>query len=399
MFNEAWRLERDYFWDPTMSGVDWNAVKVKYQPLADRVRSREELSDVLAQMIGELSTLHMAVRGGDLRRPADAVGFGWLGGEFARDPAMGGYRITRIFQGDSDYPETLSPLVRPGVEMKVGDAILSVNGVDAMELPDLQAALRNQANRPVLLHVREDGGAIRDVVVRPLPSQNDLMYTDWETTRRKKVEADGAGTMGYVHLRAMGAEDIAQWERDFYPALDKQGLIIDVRHNMGGNIDSWIIEKLLRKASLYWQGRVGQPYWNMQWAFRGHVVVLCDQETASDGETFTESIKRLGLGKTIGMRTWGGGIWLSSSNFLEDNGIATAAEFGQYGPEGKWVIEGHGVDPDIVVDNLPHATFMGGDAQLDAAIAYLKKEIAEHPVPVPVPPKYPNKALTAKGTG
>ena len=398
MFREAWRLERDYFWDPALSGLDWKAVLAKYQPLADRVRSREELSDVLAQMVSELATLHVFVYGGDLRGPSQSVGIGTLGGEFARDAAMGGYRITRVYQGDPDYPDSLSPLVRPGVDLKVGDAILSVNGVDVLDLPDLAAALRNQANKPVLLHVREAGGAVRDVVARPLGGDGELRYADWEDSRRQKVEGASGGAVGYLHLRAMGAADIAQWERDFYPNFDKQGLIIDVRHNRGGNIDSWIVEKLLRKASFYFQDRVGEPSWNMQWAFRGHIVVLCDQETASDGETFTESVKRLNLGKTIGMRTWGGGIWLSSSNVLADNGIATAAESGVYGPEGKWVIEGHGVEPDVTVDNLPHATFLGGDAQLDAALAYLAKEIKDHPVPVPAPPVRPNKTLPVRGS-
>ena len=130
----------------------------------------------------------------------------------------------------------------------------------------------------------------------------------------------------------------------------------------------------------------------MQYAFRGHVVVLCDESTGSDGEAFTEGIRRLGIGKIIGTRTWGGEIWLSSSNFLGDGGIATAAEYGVYGPEGKWLIEGHGVDPDMVVDNLPHATFKGRDAQLEAAIAYLEKEIKDHPVPVPAAPKHPDKS-------
>ena len=138
--------------------------------------------------------------------------------------------------------------------------------------------------------------------------------------------------------------------------------------------------------------RVGNPTWNMQWAFRGHIVVLCDEFTASDGEAFTEGFKRLGLGKVIGTRTWGGEIWLSFDNALVDNGIASAAETGVYGPEGKWLIEGHGVDPDIVVDNPPHATFAGEDAQLRAAIEYLQKEIQAHPVPVPPAPAYPNKA-------
>ena len=397
MFTEAWRLERDYFYDPAMHGVDWNGVLRKYQPLADRVRSREELSNVVAQMVGELSALHTFVYGGDLRGPGESVGFGWLGGDLVRDPALGGYRIARIDQGDPDYPESLSPLVRPGVDLKVGDAILAVNGQDAMEAPDLQALLRNQAGKPLLLHVREAGGAVRDVVTRPLDSASGLRYTDWELACRKKVEEASGGTMGYVHLRAMGQGDIAGWERDFYPAFDRQGLVIDVRHNNGGNIDSWILSQLLRKAWFYWQGRAGDPTWNMQWAFRGHVVVLCDEDTASDGEAFAEGIKRLGIGKVIGTRTWGGEIWLSSSNVLSDNGIATAAESGVYGPEGAWLIEGHGVDPDMVVDNLPHETFLGKDAQLDAALAYLKDKIAKEPVAVPPRPSARTRRSEGRG--
>ncbi len=166
-----------------------------------------------------------------------------------------------------------------------------------------------------------------------------------------------------------------------------------MRHNRGGNIDSWILEKLLRKAWMYWKGRAGVPYWNMQYAFTGHVAVLCDAFTASDGEAFTEGFKRLGLGKVIGTRTWGGEIWLSFDNWLVDHGIASAAEYGVYGPESKWLIEGHGVDPDIVVDSTPHETFEGSDAQLQAAIEYIKKQIKEHPVVLPPTPKYPDKAV------
>ena len=191
----------------------------------------------------------------------------------------------------------------------------------------------------------------------------------------------------------MNSDDIAEWARDFYPVYDRQGLIIDVRHNNGGNIDSWILAKLLRRAWFFWQPRIGNPFWNMQYAFRGHIVVLCDEDTASDGEAFSEGIRRLNLGKVIGMRTWGGEVWLSFSNFLADQGIDSAAEIGVYGPDGKWLIEGHGVDPDVVVDNLPHATFAGSDAQLDAAIKYLQDEIQKDPRPVPPAPSYPVKAF------
>jgi tricorn protease len=173
----------------------------------------------------------------------------------------------------------------------------------------------------------------------------------------------------------------------------RKGLIIDVRHNQGGNIDAFILEKLIRKAWFYWKPRAGDPYWNMHYAFRGHMVVLCNEYTASDGEAFAEGFKRLGLGKVIGTRTWGGEIWLSSNNRLTDRGLARAPQTGVYGPEREWLIEGHGVDPDMVVDNLPHATFKGKDSQLEAAIAYLKEQIQNHPVDIPEPPPYPDKSF------
>jgi tricorn protease len=203
----------------------------------------------------------------------------------------------------------------------------------------------------------------------------------------------GKGEIGYVHLRAMGGSNYSEWVRNFYPVHNRKGLILDVRHNRGGNIDSWILEKLMRKAWFYWQSRVGEPTWNMQYAFLGHMVILCNEKTASDGEALTEGFRRLGLGDIIGTRTWGGEIWLSFSNYLVDRGIASAAETGVYGPEGQWLIEGRGAEPDIVVDNLPHATFNGKDAQLDTAVKYLQEKIKKEPVVVPKHPSYPDKSF------
>ena len=395
MLVEAWRLERDYFYDRNMNGVDWPATLQRYLPLCDRVRDREELNDLLGQMISDLSALHMFVYGGDIRQGPDQISAGSLGAALVRDEAHGGFWVARLYHGDPDDPEHQSPLAMPGVEVAEGDVITAINGVDTLSVPDPAVLLRRQAGQQVLLHVWEKAThRLRDVIATPIGAgrERDLQYTDWEVSRRQKTETASDGTIGYVHLRAMGSDDIAQWARDFYPVFDRAGLIIDVRHNQGGNIDSWLLEKLMRKAWFYWQPRVGAPTWNMQWAFRGHVVVLCDEWTASDGEAFAEGFRRLGLGKVIGARTWGGEIWLSSDNGLVDNGIATAAETGVYGAESKWLIEGHGVDPDIVVDNRPHATFEGQDAQLDAAIAYLQREIKLHPVPVPPAPAYPDKS-------
>ncbi len=396
MFTEAWRLERDYFYDRGMHGLDWPAIRSKYLPLVDRVTDRSELSDILAQMVSELSALHIFVRGGDVREGTENVSPASLGAGLVRDDQAGGYRVDHIFRTDPDRPDRISPLLRQGVEVAEGDIVESVNGVATLSVPDVAVLLRNQADRQVLLRVKaKAGGSARDVVVVPITPEReaDMRYDEWEYTRRQAVEQASRRTIGYVHLRAMGANNMAEWTREFYPVFDRQGLIIDVRHNNGGNIDSWILARLLRKAWFYWQPRVGHPYWNMQFAFRGPIVVLCDENTASDGEAFAEGFRRLGLGKVIGTRTWGGEIWLSSSNFLVDRGIATAAENGVYGPEGQWLIEGHGVDPDIVVDNLPHATFGGADAQLDAAIKFLADEIKAKPVMVPPPPPYPVKRL------
>lgn len=396
MFLESWRLERDYFYDPNLHSIDYKALLDRHLPLVERVTDRDELSDLISSLVGELSALHIFVYGGDARRSPDRIGIATLGARLDRDEQADGYRIAHIYRSDPEYLDTASPLSQPGLGIAEGDVILSINGTPSLSVPSPELPLRNQAGQQVLLRVRSaNGNKESDVIVKPmsLTNEDNLRYSEWEYTRRMRVEEAGKGDLGYVHLRAMGGGNYEEWAKNFYPVFNRKGLIIDVRHNRGGNIDSWILEKLMRKAWFYWQGRVGKPTWNMQYAFRGHMVVLCNERTASDGEAFAEGFRRLGLGKLIGTRTWGGEIWLSSNNFLVDRGIATAAESGVFGPEGEWLIEGRGVVPDIAVDNLPHATFNGEDAQLDAAIRHLQQLLKEKPVPDPVAPRYPNKAF------
>lgn len=404
VFREAWRLERDYFYDTNMHGVDWKATYDRYVPLVDRVATRAELSDVIAQMVSDLSALHIFVRGGDTRSGDENINPASLGAVLERDEAAGGYRVVHIYKHDPDEPDQASPLAKPGVDVVEGDVLTSINGVATLSVPDVALLLRQKAGRQVLVHVKvakpADGTANeRDVIVTPINGgrASDLRYDEWEYTRRLRVEEQGKGDLGYVHLRAMGEENMAEWVKNYFPVYTRKGLIIDVRHNRGGNIDSWILNRLLRKAWMFWNQHAGRaPIWNMQYAFRGHVVVLCDERTASDGEAFSEGFKRLGLGKVIGKRTWGGEIWLSSSNFLVDRGIATAAEMGVFGPQGDWLVEGWGVEPDIVVDNPPYATFKGEDAQLDAAIKHLQQLIQEKPVELPPVPTRPDKSFKPK---
>ncbi|MGB6975273.1 MAG: S41 family peptidase [Terracidiphilus sp.] len=394
IFLDAWRLERDYYYDPHMQGIDWIAMRDRYLPLVDRVSDRDELNSVIAQMVSELSTLHTFIIGGDERDPAYDVHLASLGAVLRRDEKAGGFVVEHIYNYDPDLPDQAPPLARQMSLVHEGEVITSVDGTSALSVADLRELLRGKAGVQVLLQVKSAKGDTHEVLVTPISAQQDasLRYNEWEYTRRLQVDKQSHDAIGYIHLRAMGSSDIDRWARDFYPVFDRQGLIIDVRDNHGGNIDSWLLGKLLRKAWFYFQPRVGNPSWNMQDAFRGHIVVLCDQQTASDGEAFTAGFEHFKLGKVIGMRTWGGEIWLSFDNTQLDNGIATAAQLGVYAG-GKWLIEGHGAVPDIEVDNLPHATFTGDDAELQAAIHLLQQEIQDDPRPVPPHPPYPDKSF------
>ena len=397
MFDDAWRMMRDYFYDRDLHKVNWEAVKKQYEPLLSRITDRYELDDLISQMVGELSALHTFVYGGDKRTSPDMIPTGFLGAELSK--TTNGVRIDHIYKSDPDYPDFTSPLNRPELAIKEGDVIMAVNNVPLQEVNDIAELLANKVNIPVKLSLINKNNKPYEAVVKPCSAQTaySMRYEEWELNNRRKVDSMSNEDIGYVHLKAMTSNDMDDFVKQFYPVFNRKGLIIDVRENRGGNIDSWVLEKLMRKAWMYWQSRAGAPIWNMQYAFRGQMVILCDQETASDGEAITEGFRRLGLGKVIGMRTWGGEIWLSSSNRLVDNGIASAAEMGVYGPEGKWLIEGRGVEPDITVDNLPYETYKGKDAQLEAAVDYLKKEIKAHPAEVPQAPPHPDKSFNYGG--
>jgi tricorn protease len=392
MFADAWRMHRDHFYDKDMHGVDWAAVRSKYEPLVDRVTDRFELAELMAQMVSELGALHSQVGPGDTRDAGEVPGLAGLGGRFSK--AADGWRIDAIYAHDKELPADAPPLAAAGLDLKVGDIITAINGRPTLEAPHMLELLRGQAGRQVLLDVRQAAGKTVQRIVTPVAQtrENQLRYNDWRVSRARAVEQAGQGRIGYVHLRAMGAADIADFVREFYAAGDRDGLIIDVRYNNGGNIDSWILEKLLRRAWAFWQPRSpsgAAVYPNMQNAYRGHTVVLMNEDTYSDGETFAEGFKRLKLGPVIGRQSSGAGVWLSDGNRLIDNGIMRAAEFGQMAPDGRFLIEGVGVTPDIDVDNPPRATFLGQDAQLETAIAELKRRIAEQPVQPVKPGSYP----------
>jgi tricorn protease len=282
IFLDAWRLERDYFYDRNMQGLNWVAMRDRYLPLVDRVANRDELNNVIAQMVSELSALHTFVGGGDDRKPADQIDTATLGAVLRRDEKTGGYVVEHVYLHDPDLPSLAPPLARPESLVNEGETILTIDGQKLLEVPDERELLRGKAGQQVMLQVKSANGETREILVKPIDEKQDaaMRYAEWEYTRRLKVDAASAREIGYVHLQAMTRSDIDQWAREYYPVFNRRGLIIDVRHNHGGNIDSWLLSDLLRKAWFYWQPRVGNPLWNMQYAFRGHIVVLCDEETA-----------------------------------------------------------------------------------------------------------------------
>ncbi len=400
MYDDAWRMHRDYFYDPGMHGVDWRRMRETYRPLVDRVRDRDELQDLTGMLISELSALHASVRGGDVRTAPLRVDVADLGGRFVRDEQAGGYRLEHIHVHDPDRPELQSPLARGDLDVQAGDMLLAVDHRPTLPSRELGALLVDKAGKQVLLTFKRAGREQDlDVIVKPISMRDawNRRYHEWQYTRRTEAERLGKKRIGYVHLRGMGANDMADFVRQFYSVYRREGLILDVRNNWGGNIDGWVLSRLIRRAWMYWQARTGEPYGNLRFAPRGHMVVLCNEHTASDGEAFSEGFRRLGLGQVIGTRTWGGEIWLHSGNRLADRGVASAGMFGVFGPKPDgsgmmWLVEGHGVEPDIVVDNLPLETYRGKDRQLDAAIMHLLEALERDPKPLPKPPPYPDKS-------
>lgn len=381
MFDDAWRMHREFSFDRAMRGQDWDAVRARYAPLLARVNDRAELDDLLGQMSSELGILHSQVRGAPLRADPDAPQPAALGAQLVAD--ADGVRIAHIYRTDPELPSERAPLQQAGVDARDGDRLLAINGQPVRSLGEVADRLRQQAGQQVLLTLKRGVAAAHRSVVVPVPLDRDaaLRYGDWVEASRARVSAASASRIGYLHLRAMTVNDMASFVREFYANVEREGLIIDVRRNRGGNIDSWIIEKLLRRAWAFWQPPGAAPYPNMQQTFRGQLAVLIDPYTYSDGETFAAGIKALKLAPVIGTRTSGAGIWLTDRNRLADNGVARVAEFGQFDLQGRWLIEGRGVAPDIEVDNLPVATAQGGDAQLDAAIANVLQRLRETPLP------------------
>jgi tricorn protease len=387
MFNEVWRQERDYFFEASMNGVDWQKIKDQYAQLLPSVADRYSLTYVLGEMIGELSNSHTYVGGGDFP-DLHPVNVGLLGADYEIDAASGIYRIKKIFTGENWDAHTRSPLTEPGVNIKEGDYLIAINGraLRAPRTPD--ELLTNTANEVVTLTVNSKpvGDGARKVVVKPIGDEYSLRELNMVETNRKKVDAASGGRIGYVYLPDMGEAGLNEFVKQYFPQIRKEGIIFDVRYNGGGFVDELVFERLRRVLAGMGSARNFEPGTRPANVFYGYMACVTNHYAASDGDIFSYMFKQYKLGPLIGERTWGGVRGIRGMMPLMDGGYITRPEFSIYSLDSKWVVENRGVQPDVVVDNRPDLVVKGQDPQLEKAVEMLLEQIKANPKKLPPPP-------------
>lgn len=394
IYDESWRQMRDYFYDPNMHGVNWKAMHDKYAPLLPYVNHRDDLTYLIGELIGELNIGHAYVNSGD-RPSVNRIQLGLLGARFSRDKS-GFYRIDSILSGQSWNKSLVSPLRAPGMKVKAGDYIISINGTSVKSVANLYELLVGKADQLVEIEVNGTASATgaRKLLVKPIADESSLYYHEWVQQNIAKVTAASGGRIGYVHIPDMGVEGLNQFARYFYPQLDKDALIIDDRGNGGGNVSPMIIERLLRQPGLGTVVRNSKTASIKPDAHVGPKVCLIDQYSASDGDLFPWQFKYHGIGQLIGQRTWGGVVGISGSLPFIDGGDMRKPEFAHFAADGSsFIIEGEGVHPDIEVINDPYNEYKGIDTQLSKGIQVLLDKLSQGAkTGVPKIPAYPDKS-------
>ena len=391
-YNEAWRLERDFFYDPNMHGVDWAAMKARYAPLLKHVAHRDDLNYIIGELIAELNTSHTYVGGGD-QPQYSRITVGMLGCDYELNRAAGRYKISKIFTGRNWDKRCKAPLAQPGIGVKEGDYLIAVNGVELKYPASPYALFEDTSDRQVVIKVAKDpsGKDAKEYTVEPVASEYWLRYNDWVESNRKKVSDATGGKVGYIHVPDTSINGFNEFIRAFYPQVNKEGLVIDARYNSGGNIPNPMIERLSRQVLNLWGRREGKSWVTPSTAPRGRMVCLINGYAGSGGDAFPYYFREEGCGPLIGTTTWGGLVGFSRGIQLMDGGFISMPDFGFYNLKGEWDVERTGVKPDIEIDNLPEEAAKGRDQQLEKAIEVVLQEIKDHPVKLPERPKYPIK--------
>jgi tricorn protease len=391
IFDEVWRRFRDFFYVENMHGYDWKKIGDQYRPLLQHVGHRADLNYVLGEMIAELSASHSYIQDGDFEIPARPP-VGLLGALIEFDKESGRYKIVEILEGQNEEERYRSPLTQIGVDVKEGDYLLAIDGEELAAGVDPYEYLRYKADRPVELTVNSKPTMkdARKVTIDPISSENDLRYLAWVEMNRERVDKATNGRVGYLHIPDMGSDGIREFIKWYYGQIRKEGLVIDVRSNGGGNVSQMIIERLRRELlSIDYSRNSDYPDPYPGTVFHGHLVCLLNETSASDGDIFPAMFRKAGLGPLIGKRSWGGVVGISGHGALIDGGNVFVPEYGFVNTEGAWDIENYGVDPDIVVENDPKSVIEGRDPQLERGIEEVMKKITSEPKRFPKRPADP----------
>jgi tricorn protease len=392
IFNEVWRRYRDWFYVKNMHGYDWAKIREDYKKWLPYVSHRSDLNYVIAEMCAELTVQHAYIEGGDFNIP-QRIPVALMGARFEADKANNRYKISRIFGGQNEEDIYRSPLTEVGNDVKVGDYIIAINGENVTTDKDIYAYLRGKAGSAVQLTVNSSPTAngAKTITYRPITDEGNLVYLDWITKNREKVSQLSNGKLGYLHIPDMGANGIREFIKYYYGQLDKEGLVVDVRANGGGNVSRMLIERLRRKVLGVNFARTddqGNTY--PDGVFNGPMIAILNENSSSDGDIFPYMFREAGLGQLVGKRSWGGVVGITNRGSLIDGSNVFVPGSALANPKGEYVIEGYGVDPDIEVDNDPKSVIDGKDPQLERAVSEIMKKLAT-PVKLPNRPKEPIK--------
>ena len=398
IFHEAWRMERDLYYEPDMHGVDWDAMREKYGRLLPLASCRQDIQFLIGELIGELNTSHTYISGGDLLRRAGRVNIGMLGADWERDASHNRYRFKKIYRV-ADYSRGVyPPLTRPGMNIREGDYLLAVDGKEVTADRNIYSYFQGLAGHQVSLLVNRGPSreGAREVVVQPIGNEFQLRYLDWVERNRQKAEEASGGRIGYIHLPDTYLGSSIEFPKYFYAQMRKQGLIIDGRFNGGGLDPDIFLRRLDKPLHAFWTRRYSHDQTIPDFVTTAHMVCLTNRQAGSGGDMLPMEFKKRGLGPVIGTRSWGGLVGVSSPIPLIDGGGLTAPDYRIYDTDGSWIVENFGVAPDIAVDLTTAGVARGHDAQLMKAVEVLLEKIEAEPRPWPQHGPYPRDKQVKK---